>query len=567
MFFVFAKLSSAKILKQHIEDFEDQKIKLSRFEELRYLENIRSNWDSCPTSLVEKTEQDAKVFVRDKIGRKIGSSDEYCTNALSNLAETPQVDDLSKRLATNPLTALDEKGSTLSNRCIASVKDTQRQKFLVVEYHSNLARLKMASLASLESLASIDSVLGEKILSDVDCSKANLSQILKGCQQLQSCSSQKTLDAQAQEVEGAYSSYSSLKSELNRLTSLNSLSYTTVGPGFYVPTDKEISLRKERSNKIDELRKATLALETMYPVLGGKFFKKTLDPSKKNFSQALKAQLVESRKKIRAQLKEFQKGIDCMQGVGSCYGFEETLHKTPPLNIFQFKMGEGLSFEEGQVQSYLSAVDCRQKIREVKQNQDEAIKDFTVGTALAVATVGLGAYASYCRATVSSIKNSVFLPSIAKHSAAIDAAVNLSQKATFASRTILGFDLLTLGKNGLEAYDHCSKELNLLIEQKSKKNNSIFQVTCPSVHTEASAQPQLVANYRSCIVKSIMVGVTGFVLPADLRENIEGPFRGAIKIFKKGAGTFTNEKNKELDNEEFHKKELQNIELPSSSQE
>ena len=249
-----------------------------------------------------------------------------------------------------------------------------------------------------------------------------------------------------------------------------------------------------------------------------------------------------------------------MNGVGGCRDFDDLLKKTPPLHIEDFKNGESLSREDGQIQAYLGAVECRQKIREVKQNQDEAIGDFAVGTALTVLTFGVSSYASYTRAAASSIKTSVLLPSVADKGAVLDAAVNLSHKARLASRSILGLDLYTLGKNGVEAYDHCSKELNQLSNQKFKKTNSQFDVSCPTKFTQASSQPQLVANYRSCVAKSIVAGVAGMMLPPEVREGIEGPFKGFISILKKGTVTYTKEKEKEREREtEVEKKKAEQI--------
>lgn len=543
--FLIQRISFSRVVHE-TEGFQDQKIKLSSEEEGEYLKNQSKSWVNCPYFLIDKTEADAKVNLRNWNGKKEGSSDEYCSNALSELVETPDVVEISKRLAHHPMTSLGDSGKTLSENCINSVKDPERRKLLVAEYHSNMARLKVASLASLESMTAIDSLLGKSSLKDVDCDKDDMSHVLEGCQKLKACQPQGGLDIQASELQAVYPQYLALKKEVSDLRSANALSSMSMGP-VYVPNPTQILASTDREKKAVEYEAKIKALESIYPLLGGKVFNQTIDLSKKNFKEAIQQQLKKSREKILEQFKNYHQGVQCMNGVGGCSNFDDLLKKTPSLHIEDFKSGESLSREDGQIQAYLGAVECRQKIREVKQSQDEAIGDFAVGTALTVLTFGVSSYASYTRAAASSIKTSILLPSVADKGAIIDAAVKLSHKARFASRSILGLDLYTLGKNGVDAYGHCSKELNQLSNQRFKKSNSKFDVSCPTEFTQASSQPQLIANYRSCVAKSIVAGVAGIMLPPEVRESIEGPFKGFIGILKKSTVTYTKENEKEIE--------------------
>ena len=529
---------------QEVEGSSDHRIKLSSEEEGMYSKNQSRFWDSCPYYLIEKIEADSSLSVRNWRGKKEGSSDDYCSNALSRLVESPDAVEISKRLSFHPMTSLGDGGKTLSEQCMKSLKDPERRKLLVAEYHSNMARLKVASLASLESMTAIDSLLGKSSLSDVDCVDDKMSHIVQGCQKLKSCQAQGGLDLQASELQSIYPQYLSLKKELSNLRSANALASMSMGPA-YITNSTQILENAEREKRASEDEKKIQALEAIYPLLGGKVFNQTLDLSKQNYKEAIQKQLEKSREKILEEFKQYHKGVQCMNGVGGCSDFDDVLKKTPPLYIEDFNNGKHLSREDGQVQAYLGAVECRQKIREVKLNQDEAISDFAVGTALTALFFGVSSYASYTRAAASSIKNSVLLSSFADKTTALDAALNLSHKATLASRSILGFDLFTLGKNGKDVLDHCSKELNLLSKQNLQNKNSKVDVTCPSKFTQASSQPQLIANYKSCVSKAILTGFTGILLPSDIRENIEGPFKGAIGLFKKGALTYSKSKEKE----------------------
>ncbi len=534
----------AKILHSTSEDTQQLRIKLSSEEEGEYLKNQSQYWGGCPYSLIEKTERDAKLNVRNWYGKKVGDSDDFCMNALSRVVDAPDPIELSKKLATHPMTGLGDSEKNLSEKCINTVKDPSRRKFLVAEYYSNMTRLKIASLATLESMAAMDSLLGEKSLQDLECPREGISYVVQACQKLKTCEPKGGLDLQAKELQEIYPQYLKLKKDFNDYKLFNALSTANMGPS-YVPRREEILEFAEREKKAVEIENKIQALESIYPILTGKEFLKTFESSKQNYKEAIQKQIQQSRKKVFEQFNQYHAGVQCMRGTSGCLDFEEILSKTPLLNIEDFNRGEELTVEDGQVRDYLGAVECRQAIRKVNENQKEAIRDFGVGMALSFSSIFLGAYAGYCNASVSAIKNSVLLPSLASRQAMMRATVSLSKKATFASRSILGFDLFTLGRNGVEAYNHCSKELNQLSNQKYKRNTSSEDVLCPSESTQASSQPQLVANYRSCVAKSILAGVSGMMLPSELRETLEGPFKGAIGVLKKASSSLSKAKDKE----------------------
>ncbi|MEI7441675.1 MAG: hypothetical protein WCK43_08630, partial [bacterium] len=448
----------------------------------------------CPSYLIEQVKEDSKIGIRNWVGKKSGSSDDYCSNALSKLTDTPDAAELSKRLASHPMTSFGDKGESLSESCLSSVQDPERKKLLVAEYHSNTARLKMASLSSLENMAAIDSILGKNSLQDVDCSQSGMPHLEGNCKKLKSCQARGGLEQQAKEIQDIYPQYIALKKEVSNLNSSNALSAMSMGPG-YVSNPAQISAMKERSDKSSENQKKILALEAMYPALTGKGFKSTFETSKQNFQEALRSQLEESRKKISEQFNDYQKGIRCMSGKGgSCDHFDKTMKSAPPLNIQAFKRGAGLSVEDSHVQSYLGAVECRQKIREVHENQNEALKDLAVGTALTIGTMGLGSIAATAKLASTSAETAV-------------QAAQFASRARMASNALVGVDLVSLGQGGKEAYEHCSKSLNQLSSAQPKDDSSKTESSCPS-DSGSSAIPQLSADYRACVAQVLLQGVT-----------------------------------------------------------
>lgn len=450
--------------------------------------------NGCPSYLIEQVKEDSKIGIRNWVGKKSGSSDDYCSNALSKLTDTPDAAELSKRLASHPMTSFGDKGESLSESCLSSVQDPERKKLLVAEYHSNTARLKMASLSSLENMAAIDSILGKNSLQDVDCSQSGMPHLEGNCKKLKSCQARGGLEQQAKEIQDIYPQYIALKKEVSNLNSSNALSAMSMGSG-YVSNPAQISAMKERSDKSSENQKKILALEAMYPALTGKVFNSTFDPSKQNFQEALRSQFEKSRQKISEQFNDYQKGIRCMSGKsGSCDHFDKTMKSAPPLNIQAFKRGAGLSVEDSHVQSYLGAVECRQKIREVHENQNEALKDLAVGTALTIGTMGLGSIAATAKLASTSAETAV-------------QAAQFASRARMASNALVGVDLVSLGQGGKEAYEHCSKSLNQFSGAQPKNDSSKTEASCPS-DSGSSAIPQLSADYRACVAQVLLQGVT-----------------------------------------------------------
>ncbi|MEI7441737.1 MAG: hypothetical protein WCK43_08945, partial [bacterium] len=333
--FLIQRISFSRV-PHETEGFQDQRIKLSSEEEGMYSKNQSRFWDSCPYYLIEKIEADSSLSVRNWHGKKEGSSDDYCSNALSELVESPDAVEISKRLALHPMTSLENSGKTLSEQCINSVKNPERRKLLVAEYHSNMARLKVASLASLESMTAIDSLLGKSSLKNVDCDKDDMSHVLEGCQKLKSCQPKGGLDLQASELQAVYPQYLTLKKEVSNLRSANALSSMSMSPA-YIPNSTQTLVNAEREKKASEYEKRIQALESIYPLLGGKVFNRTLDLSKQNFKEAIQKQLEKSREKILEEFKQYHGGVQCMNGVGGCRDFDDILKKAPPLHIADFK--------------------------------------------------------------------------------------------------------------------------------------------------------------------------------------------------------------------------------------
>jgi hypothetical protein len=491
----------------------------------------------CPNFLLNKIDSDASSNLRNWNLTKAESFDHFCAGPVKNLIEVPSSKELSKRLAQHALTKLGDSNQSLSKDCIDLVKDPERKNFFVAEFYSNMARLKTASLASLESLQAIDSVLGERSLGDKSCPSVGHSLTREGCEKLQACKPQGGLSDQAKELESIYPLYMSFKKEVDTLKEEIALSNFALQDT--PPPLSLVNENMEKRRKVKEMLDFIKGIEEMYPALKGKAFQKTFDPSKNNFEEALKKQLKETRDKISSEFEELKKAISCMNGhSGECNDFDDILRKTPPLNIQAFKSGNRLTQEDAEVQAHLIATDCFQKVRKAKGNQDEAVSSFLVTSGLVVLTMGLSSYAGYGRLAYMSAQEAKLASTAIKASAEIGDIVS---KAEIASRVAYGFDVLALGKGVVDAYRKCSKDLNQLTNYGLKKTT--LKVSCAE-NPSQSSQAQLMADYRACVVHALFAGASSLILPKNIKKTIEGAFKGLTKGIKKGIGETGNLKDK-----------------------
>lgn len=521
----FQHISQAKDL--HSFDVSNQSEESRGIREARNFEvekRVRAE-SSCPDHLIGKINNDANSQMRNWNLTKAGSYDDYCAKSVRNLAELPNSRELSKKLSMNNLTSLGENQERLNEQCLNYINDHERKNFFVAEYYSNMARLKVSALGSLESLQAIDSVLGESSLYDQSCSSLVHKVAQSECNKLKACKPQGGLDKQVKELEEIYPEYENLKKEVDALRSQINSSVLVMGPGT-IPHPATISENSERDNKIKEKKKQIEFIEAMYPPLKGKVFNSTFDLSKKNFKQALDNQLKETRKVISSDLKELQGATDCMNGhVSMCGNFDKTLRKLPPLDIKAFNNGASLTQEDGQVQAYLVAADCFQKVRKAGDNQSEAISSFVVNAGLVGLTLGLSSFSSYGRLAYLGAREAKLASDI------VTASSSVASGSKMVSHAALGFDIFFLGKGGVDAYQKCSKDLNKLSHHGLNKKHTGKEVVCAE-NPEQSSQAQLVADYRACVIHTVFAGASSVLLPKPVKKALEGPLKGLTKAKK-----------------------------------
>jgi hypothetical protein len=478
----------------------------------------------CPHRLIEQIARDGKAgFLKE-------SPSEACRVAITRALQSSPAE-IESRLARHPVTSLSGSPDLLQKSCPNMAGEAQ--KFLAAEYYLDMTRLKQAEISSYEMLASLDSVLGRQPLQDLRCGDSRLPELDATCVRLQSCPAAGGLKEQAEElaqvwpiIEKLEGEIQSARASISARAMSSAMSYGYMPPSSAAQLDSNSATLREKSAQLD-------ALQSMYPALQGKEFRKRFDAKKKNFEEALQAQLEATRARLAQQQSSYRRATECLNsplGCGLCDDYEKTLAGSPELDSSQFRAGAQASKDEIGVQAYLAAADCRQKLRGFRSEAGTVVGDFAIGAGLTIATAGLGTIAAGAKATTS-VAQGARAATVAGRVGEVLAKplieVSVSARsAALARNAILGLDLFWAGEGVQKALSECDALLSQLeptgatgkqagapekSSASSLRQSSLAQSSsCPGGGN--SPEVQLMADYRACAL-SAFLNVTPNLLP------------------------------------------------------
>jgi hypothetical protein len=384
-----------------------------------------------------------------------------------------------------------------------SLGDNEK-KALTAEYYLSMNRLRTGSQASLETVAAIDSTLGQKPLADRRCDDSRLPGIDDTCRRLQACAPTNALAAQAAELDQILPLWLQLKAKKSEGEATRGLSY--LGQAYGGNAAQSNAARAEADAAIGEASKQLQVLQSMYPALEGKEFQKAFDPKKKNTEEALRKQLEATRARVVERLDSYRKGMDCLNSPFSCSKeceeYPKALAQAPEFRVEAFKSGESATSDDLDVQSYLGAAECRQGVRGAQKEAGEITQDLAIGAGLTIATGGIGTIAAGAKAATTfaqTARATGAMGRVAEILAKPLFEVSVSARtAAFARATILGGDLLFAANGVNTAIDQCSEALN----QLSPGSSAGLGSACPGA--EDSKQVQIMADYRACVLSAAL---------------------------------------------------------------
>lgn len=405
---------------------------------------------------------------------------------------------------------------------IPEAKRAERMAAITAEYYWSMKRLQDAVRSSFESLAALDKLRGlrceaagagfrrssgENVLSDIRCAEyGSAPGVARICDAYRSkCGGAADYQEVLASTEQALSQAALLRAELST---------------------SNLSAQQKRA--LEQMIEVT---ESTSPWLKGAHFKARYqeafercqaspsagpafcEAQKQRFvCEGIRAEAEENRKLVKAQLEQFNRAIQCLEGVGTdcdSRSFRETLARAPTF----VGAAEPEWMHDGALEGTraLEAVDtlyansqfeqaeCRQRLRQISNNINDEIKGFAINASLTVATFGMGAAVGAARLSSSA--------ATAVRGANVTTKVSqLGQRANaFARHGPRMLELAALGLEGAEM----ARSVADAVRQCGDAFNQLGAIPPPNASVPVCPQggdyegARIISDYRDCVINAI----------------------------------------------------------------
>jgi len=470
---------------------------------------------SCPTYLINKFEEDKKGFVSKMITG--GTPNDLC-RFHNNDNEFKTAKELEEYLTSQELTNSRREMNTLSNPiCLnhPSHKLTEEDKKIIIsDYYYSTNRLKGALLGALESVASMNSLMFEPLMKDDSgvinevCKTTNLSVAKDWCAKLQSCSPEGGLDTLVEETEQALA----VISELDKQIAEQEKSIKTLPPDNRSLGGNKLKIDKINKKKQEIEEKRSLVI-SMFPWVEGKEFKRIYDSKKGNTERAIKEQFKTNKSLLVSKINQYNQAIDCLVNNSkhkTCETLYEILDQVPA--HIALAMNETNTAAENKkslmTNLYFQNAECRQLQRKTKGDVNETFNDFVIGSAVTIATAGIGTIAAGAKATTTIVNGSKMIRIGAK---AADVGQSLLTKAGIAKAALFGVNATYISLAVKNTVHTCSESLNQLDTSRINPVDVQNGPSCPKENSKVDVN--VLSNVRSCVLASVLTaGATALPL-------------------------------------------------------
>lgn len=413
-----------------------------------------------------------------------------------------------------------------SNRSHGKIKISKKsiteeeQKAAVAEYYSGMLRLRQGSLALIEGIASIDSVLGTKngkLLAGTDCENPHLRDTFTWCSKFQSCKTTKGRSATF------YNMVNEGKRDLELLTP-------------YYEERKRASRAgdKKQVEEIDKsIEKLSSVIHSFHPWSNGKEVKKIVQKIKEGKSkgsaiklaEGISRQLETDRKAMVDRLAKFKTATSCLNNEthvspSDCKNLDSILASAPAYIRVPIEKDDPDKLKKFIGNYYLDQASCRRAIRGAKDEANGAIKSFGEGLAITALTLGLGSVAAAGRTAI-----------VAAKSGSQATGLALKARVGYLATAALGITDGSFAYQGIKATENACDEL---LEQLSIQSGVDYEKgpqSCPNSITRTSVE----ADYKACR-KARLLGYTLAALPTVSGGLRLASNRVAVSAAKKASG-------------------------------
>jgi hypothetical protein len=451
-------------------------------------------------------------FLMDRVlsgDRKSGWLEQSPSDACNVANPNIPASEIERTLASHPRSSLGAEPDFRAKNCFQDESGknsaTLDRTVITAEYYLNMTRLRSAADGATESIATIDSMLGKKALEGVDCSNPRIPSSERSCATLSQCEPAGGLSEQAETIAELWPAMQKLRKEMASTSSKAGSTGQSSGFAYGLANKSQVDSIAAQGEELRQKEQALAELESSVPAVRGKVFRKIFDPKKRNFEEALRAQLEATRAKLVEQRTKTLDAIECLNSpmtCGKCADFDKTLGSTPEFTSPSFRSGAKATSAELSAQSFLSAVECRQKQRGFREQAGDVVEDFAIGAGLTIVTAGLGSVA-----------------------AAGKGAAGMFTAARGARAGLAVIDAGAAAAGASSVASKCSELLNQL-EQASSSSPSVAG-KCPgqAKTSDGKTVPQLVADYQSCVAAASLEGATTILplLPPRIMKFMKRP--------------------------------------------
>lgn len=448
--------------------------------------NERINYNlQCPIHLTSQLEEN-------KSGswfNVIKSPNESCLSVDINAQEFSTLNELENFLQNDDKFANFAPVGIIS-KCLSrySKYSFLEKKVFLTKYYSHMKRFESAQIETIESIAQIDSLLGNDI--SVSCSSKYLDRVQHRCEYFQqNCKGKggvEELAKDAMEYLPIYQDLLKQKQKALNLPEKKCIKKSSRGCKKYI----ENSERKELINSVSL---GLSSVEDMFPWFKGNKVKGLLGEdniTENDLLKGFKNQLIEDKKNIVKNLRMFQGATSCLNStfpVEGCDDYYSALSKTTPVRNYKLNEMESqkLSATEQRkrilINSHLSQNSCIDKIRGIKENVNSELLSTGVQIGLTLATFGASSLGLLGKvATMGKLSKGKLL-----------------LKSSFLSSAVIG-EAYLINSDLKSAIDACDSHL----EEDSNKRIESHQMKCPKNPKSTS-----MSDWKSCVLSSSLMGL------------------------------------------------------------
>lgn len=380
----------------------------------------------------------------------------------------------------------------------------EERKAIVADWYYSMKRLNTGTIGTIESIASIDSILLKDVSSseskllpkdkfwskgtDNSCVVAHLPQASARCEQLKtSCKPQGGLGKLVIETEGALKQRDELREQMKQIK---------YPRGRRKSDDPQVLAAKAAKKEIEQ--KIQL-VENLYPMIKGAEFEDYAEDgkaSKKQIREGIVRQLVANREKLVEKLDNNRKASKCLNSYqydsDACDEIDNIIAANPESPRINFNDEEEKQAKLGSLfaQGELDDAKCLRQAKGIRDGADAALKDFAINAGVTIATAGLGSVVAGARAATSVVQGASKLAKAGQVVKNIGAGFRGT--AGLARASMIGVDLY-YGSDSIRAASAACDHMLVNAEQRQEENFS-----CPQ--SPSSSMPTAISDWKMCVL-------------------------------------------------------------------